>query len=175
MEAKALFVIPHHDFQDEEYFYLKEKLEEAGIKTEVSSTHLAEAQGRFKKLVQPEFLIRDVRGADYDAFIFIGGDGVKNLYHDFEIQNLIRDTIIEKKVLVLINEAVPLLGYAGQIKGKKVTAQEHFKAELEGFGGYFSGKNVEQDADLITAYDERSLEELSRVVIKAIGWKKDHA
>ncbi len=52
---KVLFIVPHQDFYDEEYFELKEALEEHNVETNVCSTLLSEAQGRFKAIVEPEF------------------------------------------------------------------------------------------------------------------------
>jgi len=169
---KALFILSHHDFYDDEYFVLKDILEKEGIKTEVCSTHMAEAQGRFKNVVAPDFLLRDTKARDYDVFIFVGGEGAAGLCQDMDAQILLKDILVERKVLVMIGEAVPMLYYANVADGRKVTTLENLKYDLETGGAYYTGRNVEQDRDLITGYDDKSIGEVSKAIIRALGWQK---
>ncbi|RJO61547.1 hypothetical protein C4544_02320 [candidate division WS5 bacterium] len=172
--TKALFIIAHYDFDDDEYFGIKEALESAGITTETCSTHLSEAQGRFKRIVKPEFLVGDVEADDFDAFIFIGGNGSTELYHTEDVHALVKDILIEHKVLALIGWAVPILCYANVAKGRKVTTHEDLKQEIEECGAYYSGKSMEQDGDIITGFDSRSTKDISDAVIRALEWQTRH-
>ncbi len=172
--AKALFILPHYDFDDDEYFQAKEILESSGIVTEVCSTHLAEAQGRFKKLVKPEFLVAEVEADDFDAFIFIGGNGAKEFYDNADVQSLVKNILIEHKTAAFIGEAVPVLYYANVIKGRRVTTLENLKEEVESGGAYYTGKNLEQDGDIITGFDNRSVKDVADAVIRALEWQKQH-
>ncbi|MDO8507084.1 MAG: DJ-1/PfpI family protein [bacterium] len=171
---KALFILPHYDFDDDEYFQTKEALEAAGIRTEVCSTHLSEAQGRFKKIVKPDFLVDDVESEDFDAFVFVGGNGATELYHNIDIQNLVNDILLDHKVIALIGEAVPILYYANVIKGRNVTTLENLRQEVEAGGAYYTGMGMEQDGDLITGFDNRSSKDISDAVIRALDWEKEH-
>ncbi len=171
---KVLFVLPHDDFDDDEYFQTKEILESSGISTEVCSTHMSEAQGRFKKIVNPEFLIEDVEAEDFDAFIFIGGNGASELYNDIDVQNLVKDSLLEHKVIALIGWAVPILYYANVIKGRKVTTHEDLKQEVEAGGAFYTGISMEQDGDIITGFDNRSVKDVASAVIRSLDWQRQH-
>lgn len=171
---KALFVIPHYDFDDDEYFELKGIIEGAGIRTETSSTHMSEAQGRFKKLVNPDFVVGDVEAEDFDAFIFIGGNGSTEMYHNVDIQNLVNDILINHKTIALIGEAVLVLYYANVLSGRKVTTLENLKKEVESGGGYYSGKSVEIDNDIITGFDNRSVKDVADAIIRNLDFDKEH-
>jgi len=171
---KVLFVLPHYDFDDDEYFQMKDFLDASGITSEVCSTHMSEAQGRFKKLVVPEFLIEDVEAVDFDAFIFIGGNGARELYNSIDVQNLVRDILLEHKVAALIGEAVPILYYANVVKGRSVTTLENLRQEVEAGGAYYTGKSLEQDGDIITGFDNRSTKDVADAVIRALDWQVTH-
>lgn len=169
--TKALFILPHHDFYDEEYTKIKDFLEQASVQTEVCSTHMSEAQGRFKTIVNPDFLVRDVRARDYEVYIFVGGEGARELYHDADVSRLVKEILSMRKILVMIGETVPLLYYTNLAAGKKVTTLESLKSSVEAAGAYYTGTNVEQDGDLITGFDERAVDEINRAILRALEWQ----
>lgn len=171
---KVLFILPHYEFDDDEYFQTKEILESSGISTEVCSTHMSEAQGRFRKIVEPAFLIEDVEAEDFDAFIFVGGNGATELYNDVDVQNLVKDSLLDHKVIALIGEAVPILYYANVLKGRQVTTLENLKQEVEDGGAFYTGMSMEQDGDIITGFDNRSIKEVASAVIRALDWQRQH-
>lgn len=171
---KVLFILPHDDFDDDEYFQMKDFMEASGITTEICSTHMSEAQGRFKKLVTPEFLVEDVQAEDFDAFIFIGGNGASELYNSVDVQQLVNEILLNHKVAALIGEAVPILYYANVVKGRKVTTQENLRQEVEAGGAYYTGKSMEQDGDIITGFDNRSTKDVADAVIRALDWQATH-
>ncbi len=163
---KILFIIPHHDFYDEEYFELKTLLENPENKIDTASTHLSEAQGKFKHLVEPDFLISSVMASDYDAYVLIGGEGAKELYHDEILHSLIRDIIAARKLLILFSEAVMVLYFSGIINNRRVTALENMKSDLEAGGAYFTGTEIEYDDDLITASGHYAVPYIAKDILK---------
>lgn len=173
MENKILFVLPHYDFDDDEYFKIRDFFDSKGILTEVASTHMSEAEGRFRKLVNPDFLVEDVEARDYDAFVFISGVGASELYHNSDIQRLVNSILVHHKVIALIGEAVPILYYANVLKGRQVTTLESLKEEVENGGAYYSGIDLEQDGDIITGFDARSSKEVARAVVRSLDWEKN--
>jgi len=174
IDTKALFVIPHYGFDDQQYLKIKEILEGAGIITELASTHLAEAQGMFKNLFKPEFLVQDVEAEDFDAYIFVGGVGTQEFCQNVDVQRLIVDVLLKHKTLALVGEAVPVLFYANVLEGKNVTTLETLKGQVEAGGAYYTGMNMEQDGSLITGYDNRSIREISEAVIRTLEWDRQH-
>lgn len=167
---KVLFILPHHDFYDEEYFNLREELEAQGFDVNVASTHSSEAQGRFRRIVVPDCLIESVTAGDYDVYVVIGGEGAKELYHHEILQTLIRNIVAERKQLVLFDEAVMVLYYTGIINNRRVTAPEHLKSDLEAGGAYFTAKEIEEDDVVITALDHKSVPHVAKSIVRlALG------
>lgn len=169
-DKKVLFILPHYNFRDKEYTWIVEKLDEMGIAHEVASSHLSEAQGRFGTLVKPDITVNFVSSGDYDAFIFVGGEGAKEYYADPIIVKLVINIIITRKVVAALGLAVPILGYSGHLANKKVTGPDNIKTEIEETGAFFTGRLVEQDGDIITGNGPYATRELAEAVVKALEW-----
>ena len=172
-KLKALLIIAHYDFDDDEFFGIRDILESMGVTVEVASTHMSEAQGRFKKIVSPDFLVQDVDADDYDAFVFIGGDDIEELYHDIDIQNLVNDILIAHKTVALIGQAVPILYYANVLKGRQVTTHEPLRQVIEEGGGFYTGTNMHQDGDIITGFDHRSVKDVADAILRGLDYEKE--
>lgn len=170
---KILFILPHADFRDKEYTWIVERLDLEGIAHEVASSHQSEAQGRFGTIVKPDITIGFVSSGDYDAFIFVGGEGAKEYYAQPEIVKLVINAIITHKVVAAIGLAVPILGYSGLLAGKKVTGPDNIQPEIESSGAFFTGRLVEQDGDIITANGPYATRELAEIVVKALEWSDE--
>lgn len=170
--SKVLFILPHYNFRDKEYTWLKERFDEKGIHSEVASTHLSEAQGRFGVLVKPDVLINFVESEDYDAYIFVGEEAASEFFDNREIQRIVERARNKKKIIAAIGEAVPIVLYTGHFTGKKVTTTETQKKKIEDLGAFFTGRIVEQDSDLITANGPHATREFAEAIVKALEWNR---
>jgi putative intracellular protease/amidase len=167
---KILLILPHYGFRDKEVTWLVERFEPKGIVTEIGSTHLSEAQGRFGTLVQPHVLIGFVEAGDYDGFIFIGEEAASEFYGNEHIQRIIENAFATRKLVAAIGAAVPILTYTGKLVGKKVTSLDNEQSRLEELGCYFTGRLVEQDGDVITANGPYATREFAESILKALRW-----
>ena len=167
---KALFILPHHNFRDKEYLWIKERLSTAGITSEVASSHLSEIQGEFDTILTPDTLVSYVSSGDYDAFIFIGEEAAKEYYADPEITKLVTNALVTHKVVAAIGFAVPILTYSGELTGRKVTGPDSIQSEVEDAGAYYTGRLIEQDGEIITAHNPYATRELAESIIKALEW-----
>lgn len=168
---KVLFILPHHDFRDKEYTLVKERIEPLGITSEVASTHLSEAQGRFGTLVQPDVLISFVEADDYDAYIFVGEEAASQFFDNDDIRRILSKAFSKNKVVAAIGEAVTLIAYSGHLTGKKVTSTDTERIKIEELGAFFTGRIVEQDGDIITASGPYATIEFAEAIIKALQWQ----
>jgi len=172
---KVLFILPHYGFRDKEYTWIKERLDEVGITSEIASSHLSEIKGQFGTLLTPDTLLSYVSSGDYDAFIFIGEEAAKEYYADPEITRLVTDALITHKLVAAIGFAVPILTFSGQLTGRKVTGPDSIQREVEDAGAFYTGRLVEIDGDVITAHNPYSVRELAEGIIKALEWSNgDH-
>lgn len=148
---KALMIIAHEQFRDEEYLEPKRVLTENGIEVITASWDLGVAIGKLGAQVEVDINISDVDTEDYDAIIFVGGPGSKKYWDDLTAHRIAKEAIEYKKVLAGICSASIILARAGVLKDKKATCYKGDVEELKKEGAIYTGNPVEQDSLIITA------------------------
>jgi protease I len=144
---QALFVI-YERFEDNEYGVPRAILEDLGVVVTVASLTTEVTRGMAGTEVQPDALLADVHGGDYDAVIFVGGMGYQ--VDDREGQRIAREAVAEGRVVAAICVAPLTLARADLVEGKRVTtATEPDVMEKAGAIVTFAG--VERDGNIITA------------------------
>ena len=86
---KVAIIIAFKDFRDEEYFFSKQVLESNGIKTETFSNEKGLAIGKFGGEAIAKSL-DDLNISDYEAIIFVGGNGAIIFLDNEKSYNLIK-------------------------------------------------------------------------------------
>jgi protease I len=165
---KALMIIAHNIFRDEEYLQPKEILTKAGIKVITASSSLEPASGKLGAKVKPDILVRDAKAEDYDAVIFIGGAGSRDYFNDPSAHALARGAVAHHKLLSSICSGTGILAKAGVLSDKQVTS---FPAEaeiIERNGGHYTGKSVEIDESIITANGPAAAGEFGEAIKKML-------
>ena len=109
---KILFVLSGQNFQDEEYFESKKIFENAGYKTEVSSTFIGTAQGKLGGMTNIDLLFSEVDAMEFDAVVFIGGIGCITLWDDWRTQGLAKLFLDNQKVVAGIGSGVVIMANA---------------------------------------------------------------
>lgn len=165
---KALFVIAQKDFRDEEFLQPKAILEKAGIAVTVASKTTAQALGKFGACVVPDIPLAQADVADFDAVVFIGGSGSVQFWDDPQAHELARQAVRRKKLLAAICAAPVILARAGLLKGRKATVFADDAEEIKKEGAVYTGKDVEQDGDLITAAGPFAAKEFGEALVKAL-------
>jgi len=98
--------------------------------------------------VQPDVLLGDVCGGDYDAIVFVGGYEYEK--DDPEAQRSAQEALAEGRLVAAICVAPITLARAGVVEGKRVTASTGVDV-LKKAGAVFTGASVERDGLIITA------------------------
>jgi protease I len=106
----ALFVVPDR-FSDLEYRIPRSILEDLGAVITVASWSTDAVLGSAGNTVQPEAVLADLHASDYDAIVFVGGNGVKPTAP--ETQRIAREAVDGGKVLATICAAQGILTHAG--------------------------------------------------------------
>jgi hypothetical protein len=70
---KVIMVVPLKDFWDIELTKIKEIFEQNGLMVTIACSTLKEAKGMFGTKIKPDVALSKVRGALYDAIVFVGG------------------------------------------------------------------------------------------------------
>ena len=149
--ARILMVIAPKNFRDEEYFEPKRILGEGGNSIATASKTTGEIIGVNGGAAEAEEKISDVRAEDFDGVIFVGGRGMIELTGDFEMKNLAKKFAGAGKLTAAICVAPAILANAEILSGKSATSWSGVKDLLEKSGARFTGADVEEDGNIITA------------------------
>jgi putative intracellular protease/amidase len=145
----VLFVVPDR-FREAEHRIPRRILEDLGVRVTVASWSLDPLLGTHGVNLQPELELGSVCADDYDAFVFVGGDGVRPT--DAEVQRIVQEAVVKDKVLAAICASQAILSYAGLVET----------------GGVPTG-TVERDGLIITAAGSSSSREFGETIAAAMG------
>jgi len=166
---KAIFIIAKKEFRDEEYREPKEVLENAGIQTITASTEIGQAIGKLGMRTNVDITLEEVKPADYDAVIFIGGPGSYDYFDNSEAHRIAKETLENKKILASICASVGTLANAEVLKGKRVTSFSGVAELVKSKGAIHTGKGLEQDGNIITADGPAHAAAFGEAILKAIS------
>jgi len=165
---KAVMIIAQDSFRDEELLEPKEILERNGIEVKVASTTLDYAKGMLGAKVKPDILVSDVNARDFDAIIFIGGQGASQYWDDPVAQRLAQDGISANRIVAAICIAPVTLAKAGILKGKRATVWSSEASQLKAAGAKYTGRNVEKDGNIITASGPTAAMEFAEALLSSL-------
>lgn len=148
---KALMIIAHEQFRDEEYLEPKKVLAENGVEVTTASWDLGVAIGKLGAQAEININISDADTEDYDVIIFVGGPGSKKYWDNLIAHRIAKEAIEYNKALAAICSASIILARAGVLKDKKATCYKGDVEELKKEGAIYTGNPVEQDGLIITA------------------------
>jgi len=172
-DKKIAMVIAFRDFQDEEYFVSRETLEGAGAEIAVVSSSLGKAIGKMGGEAEVNILIKDLKVADYDAVLFIGGPGAANYIDDETYHKIARETVENNKVLGAICIAPAILARAGVLAGKKATVWSSVMDKsavkiLKNSGAIYQPEPVVVDRKIITAAGPFAAKDFAEKIIEIL-------
>ena len=165
---KALMIIAHEMFRDEEYAEPKSVLEKVGFEITTASSKLGEATGRFGLKAKVDLTLDKVKVEDYDTVLFIGGPGSHGYYQDPLAHRIAKEAVEQGKVLGAICAAPGILANAGLLKGKKATVHEADIETLTKGGATYTGKGIEIDDKIITADGPKNARAWGETIVKAL-------
>lgn len=166
---KILFFIAPKDFRDEEYFVPNEIFKKRGFQTFTVSTTKEVVIGKYGGEISPDFLLNEVNIKDYDAVVFVGGEGSVKYLDNEEVYNIIKK--IEKRtILAAICISPVIFANAGILEGKRATVWSSplFKSPiniLKEKKALYINEDVVCDENIITA---KSPEVAERFALKII-------
>jgi protease I len=169
MAKMIAMIIAFEMFRDEEYAEPKAVLEKAGYQITTASSKLGEATGRFGMKAKVDITLDQLKVADYDAVLFVGGPGSHGYYQDPLAHRIAQDTVKQGKVLGAICAAPGILANAGVLKGKKATVHEGDIDTVVKGGANYTGKGVEIDGKIITATGPSTAKAWGEAIVKALS------
>jgi protease I len=167
--VKILFFIAPKDFRDEEYFIPQEIFLKKGFQTFTASTIKEVAIGKHGGEVDVDFLFTEIGIKDYNAIVFVGGEGAIKYLDNEETYNIIKK-ITNKTLLAAICISPLILANAGVLEGKKATVWSSplLKSPvtiLKEKGAFYINEDVVCDGNVITANGPEAAEQFALKII----------
>jgi protease I len=121
--------------------------------------------------VKPDLDIREAKASDWNAVVFVGGNGVEKhkLYEDEAYLKLAKDAYKRGKVVGAICVAPKILASAGILEGKDATAYRTAASYLKDHGAHFTGKPVEVDGRIVTAEGPRAAKKFAERIAELLA------
>jgi protease I len=170
---KILMIVAPENFRDEEFLEPKKVFEDNDATVVVASKGVQEAKGMFGAIAKIDLDISEVNVDEYDAIVFVGGSGSSIYYTDQTALNIAREAFNKGKVIGAICIAPGILANAGILDGKRATIWDsgdgQYKNILEKGGAQYTGKNVEQDGNIITANGPHAAREFGEKIVEALS------
>jgi protease I len=144
-------VVASRNFRDEEYFDVRRVLESYGLEVVTASSKEGHVRSAFGKFIMVDRLVSCARAKDFDAIVFVGGDGVLEFLEVRSVKRLIRDAVSLGRVVSAICMAPILLANAGVLEGRRVTGYADVKDALISAGAIWTSEGVACDGNIVTA------------------------
>lgn len=164
-----LMVIAPRDFNDEEFNITKKIFEENGYKITVGSIQKGEATGASGTKVKTDLVVGEANVNHYDAIVFIGGPGMRQILDDESLQTTARIFERSGKLVSAICVAPAILAKADILRDKNATGFSGVKSDIENAGGKYKDKNVVADGNIITASGPEASEDFAKSIIKYLN------
>lgn len=165
---KILMVIAKNKFRDEEYLEPRKALEDAGAVITVASSSLNTSEGMLGLKVKPDVLVENVKEADFDGIVFVGGGGAAEYFDNPVAHKLARSFFEHGKLTSAICIAPATLANAGVLTGKKATAFPSSEAALRTHGAIVMQQDVVSDGTIVTAVGPQAAKKFGEKLIEVL-------
>jgi protease I len=185
--SQKILIVLNQGYRPEEYFEPRKLFDEAGLQVTVAAREVGSVLPSKKHISEvppvPATVAFDhVVAKDYDAIVFVGGNGAWNdLLPNPNVHKILLDSVKSGKITALICAATGLLATAGnldgdhpQFQGRHVTGYFEVEGILKKVGlvNYDGGAvglpYVVTDGKLITGRDPSSAKLFGKSVIAAL-------
>lgn len=170
---RIAIIIAFRNFRDEEYFIPKEVFEGAGAKITTFSTVVGTAIGVQGGEADVEKTLEEFNASDFDAVVFVGGAGARNLMDNTDAHRIAQQTVEAGKVLAAICIAPTILAKAGVLFGKKATVWSSSMDKsavkiLREEGALYEEGPVVVDGKIVTANGPAAAREFAQKLLEAL-------
>jgi len=163
--CRVLLVVPNQYYAKQAQ-HVPSQFRDAGYAVVVASRSGATVQEcDTEGFMQVDLRLAEVRVADYDAVVYMGGYGCRDQWHDEEAHRVARDTVAEGIVLGAIGCAPTILAHAGVLEGRQtaictrnvpVKRGEDYCRIVQDLGATCSYEPLVRDGRIVTAVPESS-------------------
>lgn len=163
---KIIMVLPPLDFDGTAYQVIRRALESRGHTVAVTSIAEGGVTASDGVSAPVNVRLRDVKTWDYDAFIFVGGEGARLYFDDEQVRKLAKD--VKYKTVGATGSAVAILALAEVLNGKKATGPHELVPLLTRNGATFTNQMLQVDDKIVTLQDTAGAEQFANAIAKAV-------
>lgn len=164
-----LVVLPGKDFNETGFLTVKGELEKKNIQIFTASEGGVLCIGNHGMKVKADMNILNVHVNNFEALIFAGGNGVKELWNNRTLYNIAGKFVSAGRVTAAICRAPVILAKAGLLKDLNATCFPDDRKELEREGAVYKDQPVVIRKRIITGRDEGAAAEFAGAVLSMIG------
>jgi SagB-type dehydrogenase family enzyme len=165
---KVMIIVPSQRFDDMEFFGIQETCQISGVQSDTASSVTGELKSQQRNTISATKLIRDINVDDYDAFVFIGGPGVREYFEDQNVLRLVRSANQKKKILAAIYNAPGIFAAADIIRGKTVAAFISQRRDIVSAGAEWKHTDLEISDNIITTANPEAARRVGAAVLNTL-------
>lgn len=166
---KVLMLFPSDQVEDNEYTITRKALEKAGFHVTAANSSGKKAAGMHGGSFKPQLSIAQVKAADFDMLVTIGGNGI---FGDLENQayiNVVKEFADAKKLTTGICGSTAIMAKSGAFKGLKATtfAYDPLVEVLKKNGAQYVDQPVVVSGHIITGNGPKASQDFASAIVKA--------
>lgn len=163
---KIMMVLPPRDFDGEMFERVRRVF--IGRRHEVSVTSVIPGTVVSDEgvSVPVDVRLQDLKYYQYDAFVFIGGEGAKIYFDEERVRKLADD--VKFKTMGATGIATVILARSNALKNKKATGPHQFAGLLIEHGAVFTNQPLAVDDKMVTAQDASVAEQFANAVADSV-------
>lgn len=179
---KKLLIITDDAGESLEIYYARHRFLEAGWRPVIAATKRKLLHGVLHDFepdwntyverpgyrIPSDVAFAQVKVAEYDAVLCIGGRAPEFLRHDSKVVGLVREFHRRGKWIFSICHGIQILVAAGIVRGKKLTCYRNVRLEVEQAGGRWVDRQSVRDGRIITSQTWESHPEFYRDIFNAL-------
>jgi len=125
--------------------------------------------------LESDLTFEDVKVADYDAVLLLGGRAPEYLRNNAKLLDMMREFDRQQKWIFAICHGVQVLAAAGLTLGKRLTCYQHVRLEAEQAGAIFVDEQSVCDGRLVTSQTWQSHPAFYREIFAQLSGKANAA
>jgi protease I len=166
MIAKSvLIVIAHKNFRDEEFREPYDLFRNSGMKVVVASTDTTPAKGMLGMIVQPDITLEQVNSDEFDGLVVVGGTGCEELWDNKTLRDIVQRFNADNKLIAAICLAPVILGRAGILEERIVTAYPSVRDEIGKCCARCTDSDIEISGNIITCSGPKAAADFATTIL----------
>jgi putative intracellular protease/amidase len=167
MAKKVVIILPPHGVDEDEFRTVRGTLQGRGHPVTTASVWAGSVEASNGSSIPVDIRIHDIKTYEYEAYVFLGGDGVRAMLDNAGAKKLVKD--ISYKTIGASGDAVALVAVAGGVSKKRVTAPSDWVDMVRRNGGVFTGTPLQVDGRIVTVRESNVAEQFANAISRALA------